>query len=59
MATCMHWPPASGSALYAGGYFAAIPGVAGKCRIEQWNGSSWSLLGSGLTGNPPIVDALL
>ena len=36
----------SGSTLYAGGYFTTAGGNAAN-YIAQWNGSSWSALGSG------------
>jgi hypothetical protein len=36
-----------GPALYAGGEFLDVPGVAAS-RIARWNGSSWEALGSGL-----------
>ncbi len=39
----------SGSTLYAGGYFTKAGGSAASC-IAQWNGSSWSALGSGMSG---------
>jgi hypothetical protein len=39
----------SGSTLYAGGWFTAADGVAAN-YIAQWNGSSWSALGSGVSG---------
>ena len=38
----------SGSTLYAGGWFRAAGGSAAK-YIAQWNGSSWSPLGSGMS----------
>ena len=37
----------SGTNLYAGGYFTTAGGVAAT-NIAQWNGSSWSALGSGM-----------
>ena len=37
----------SGSALYAGGYFTTAGGTSAN-YIAQWNGSSWSALGSGM-----------
>jgi hypothetical protein len=46
--------------LYAGGYFTTAGGVAAT-NIAQWNGSSWSALGSGLGGGNndfPEVSAL-
>jgi hypothetical protein len=39
----------SGPALYAGGAFTASGGVATN-YIAKWNGSSWSALGSGMSG---------
>jgi hypothetical protein len=47
----------SGGTLYAGGYFATAGGNAAN-NIAQWNGSSWSALGSGIGGINPIVNAL-
>jgi hypothetical protein len=37
----------SGGTLYAGGDFTTAGGVAAT-NIAQWNGSSWSALGSGM-----------
>jgi hypothetical protein len=37
----------SGNNVYAGGYFTAAGGVAAN-NIAQWDGSSWSALGSGI-----------
>ena len=39
----------SGSDLYAGGAFWIQGGIA-VANIAKWNGSSWSALGSGITG---------
>ena len=39
----------SGSTLYAGGVFTSAGGSAAN-YIAQWNGSSWSALGSGIAG---------
>ena len=39
----------AGSTLYAGGFFTTAGGRA-AVNIAQWNGSSWSALGSGLDG---------
>ena len=41
----------SGSTLYAGGYFTTAGGIPAN-YIAQWNGSSWSALGSGR--NSPV-----
>jgi hypothetical protein len=46
----------SGPALYAAGDFTSIGGT-GASGIARWNGSSWSALGSGLTGGS--VNALV
>jgi hypothetical protein len=35
--------------LYVGGYFTSAGGVPAN-NVAKWNGSSWSALGSGLTG---------
>ena len=40
----------SGSTLYAGGDFTTAGGNAAN-YIAQWNGSSWSALGSGMNGH--------
>ena len=50
----------SGGTLYAGGSFTTAGGSAANC-IAQWNGSSWSALGSGMNGGDgfgPYVFAL-
>ena len=44
----------SGSTLYAGGYFTNAGGIAAN-YIAQWNGSSWSAVGSGMNNR---VEAL-
>jgi hypothetical protein len=44
----------SGSTLYAGGYFTTAGGSAAN-YIAQWNGSSWSALGSGMVWRPSIL----
>ena len=41
----------SGSTLYAGGDFTTAGGSAAN-NIAQWNGSSWSALGSGIRWQP-------
>ena len=48
----------TGPALYAGGTFTSAGGVAGTTRIAKWNGTSWSPLGSGISGGSVIVHAL-
>jgi hypothetical protein len=40
----------SGSTLYAGGNFTSAGGSAAN-YIAQWNGTTWSALGSGMNGN--------
>lgn len=40
--------------LYAGGTFTNVGGVAAN-RIAKWNGSSWSALGSGITGTSSAI----
>jgi len=47
----------SGPALYAGGSFTTAGGAAGN-HIAKWNGSSWSALGSGMSGMNSSVWAL-
>jgi hypothetical protein len=44
----------SGGTLYAGGNFAMAGGSAASC-IAQWDGSSWSPLGSGMSGFPTTI----
>jgi len=48
-----------GAALYAGGDFTAAGGTPAS-RIAKWSGTSWSALGSGVSGgtNPQSVNAL-
>jgi hypothetical protein len=41
-----------GPALYAGGIFGIAGGVAAN-NIAKWNGTSWSGLGSGMSGGSP------
>jgi hypothetical protein len=53
----------SGGTLYAGGIFTMAGGDTNANGIAQWNGSSWSALGSGFSGlggdaNGPYVSAL-
>ena len=43
----------SGSNVYVGGVFGTAGGVSAN-NIAQWNGNSWSALGSGISG-PQIV----
>lgn len=38
----------SGEAVYAGGRFDAINGVAGTSRIARWDGAAFSSVGGGL-----------
>jgi hypothetical protein len=47
----------SGPALYAGGDFTSAGGVAAN-RIARWNGSTWSALGTGMTGAADVIFAL-
>jgi hypothetical protein len=47
----------SGSALFAGGAFATAGGNTAN-NVAKWNGSSWSAVGIGMSGNQPVVDAL-
>jgi len=48
----------SGDTVYAGGYFTTTSSNTIASAIAQWNGSSWSALGSGVGGEHPYVDAL-
>jgi hypothetical protein len=43
--------------LYIGGEFTTAGGIAAN-HIARWNGSSWSALGSGMSGSYPYVLAL-
>jgi hypothetical protein len=47
----------SGNELYAAGRFTTAGGVAAN-SIAKWNGTNWSALGSGITGDPRYVLAL-
>ena len=47
--TAYSWDDGTGDALYIGGRFLTVDGVAAS-RIARWDGTSWSALGSGLTG---------
>jgi hypothetical protein len=46
----------SGSDLYAGGYFTTAGGIP-AANIAQWDGSSWSALGSGISGEDPVLNS--
>ncbi len=46
----------TGPALYAGGWFSSIGGVAAS-GIARWNGTSWSPVGTGLASTPPAYTA--
>src|SRR5206468_3719208 len=48
----------SGPALYAGGAFDLAPGGVPANNIAKWDGTSWTALGSGITGSPARVLAL-
>ena len=39
----------SGNTLYAGGAFSTAGGVQAN-NIARWNGTNWSVLGSGVSG---------
>lgn len=41
--------------VYAGGWFESAGGVSVN-RIAKWDGTSWSRLGSGVSGSIPAVD---
>ena len=50
----------SGRGLYAGGHFTTAGGSPAN-RIANWDGSSWTALGSGISGDgtsPRFVSAL-
>jgi hypothetical protein len=46
-----------GPALYAGGAFTGAGGVSAN-HVARWDGSSWSPLGSGVSGFRPSIRAL-
>lgn len=43
------WDDGSGPALYVGAYFGNFPGFSAN-GIAKWDGTTWTSLGSGLTG---------
>jgi hypothetical protein len=47
----------SGTKLYVGGDFSSAGGLSAN-GIAQWNGSAWSVMGSGFGGDFPTVYAL-
>lgn len=47
----------AGTNVYAGGYFTAAGGTTAN-YLAQWNGSTWSALGSGMGGTDPFVYAV-
>jgi hypothetical protein len=47
----------SGNNIYIGGFFSAV-GSAAANRVAKWDGTSWSNLGTGLTGPNSVVLAL-
>src|SRR6185503_15774793 len=47
----------SGPALYAGGLFTSAGGAAAN-HVAKWNGTTWSALGTGITGTPSAVQTL-
>jgi len=47
--TLMVFDDGGGPALYAGGQFGTAGGVSAN-GVAMWNGSTWSTLGSGMTG---------
>lgn len=49
----------SSGVLYAGGRFDSAGGAANTNGLAKWNGSSWSAVGSGLTGSDPWISALI
>ena len=50
----------TGPALYIGGRFTSVDGVSAS-RIAKWNGTSWSALGTGVTGSgsTPSVNTMV
>ena len=44
--------------LYAGGWFNMAGGISAN-RIAKWDGTAWSALGSGMTGDSDAVRALV
>ena len=51
------WDDGGGEALYVGGRFLNIDGVAAS-RIAKWDGATWSALGTGLTG-PGVTPSVM
>lgn len=47
-----------GGALYAGGFFRTIDGVAAN-RIARWDGTSWAPLGGGMNGSRENVNVIV
>jgi len=47
----------AGTNIYIGGYFS-VAGLAAASRIARWDGSTWSSLGTGITGANSVVLAL-
>jgi hypothetical protein len=45
----------AGSKLYVAGIFSNVAGIAAADAVAQWNGTSWSALGSNGAGNGAIV----
>lgn len=45
----------SGTDVYAGGHFTSAGGVSARC-VARWNGSSWSGLGTGISGSAGATD---
>lgn len=51
------WDDGAGEALYVGGRFLTIDGVSAS-RIAKWDGSTWSPLGTGLSG-PGVTPSVM
>ncbi len=42
------WDDGSGEALYVGGFYTSVDGVAGTTNIAKWDGSTWTALQQGV-----------
>ena len=58
--TSYAWDDGNGEDLYIGGRFLSVDGVPAS-RIARWDGTSWSALGTGVTGSgvTPSVNAMV
>ena len=49
ISTLARWNDGGGDAIFVAGTFTQVPGTSAK-GIARWSGSSWSALGSGISG---------